>query len=753
MAESSLINIDMLSPDQKELAKRYAELSGFGGVVSAVILGREEWDVRPLLLKSGKLFLLRTIPSEATDDQRQLIDLRYLFPRLRQAGLVSGELKTGEAAGRYWVVRPFYKSSLDKASPAAIAEVKERGLISLIGELKKLQSHAFVHGHVCPSNVVLDQNKLHLVDHGFFLHRGRFGFDNSEAPELSLGVSPASDIYGLAKVFEKLFDPTEFSRHKTFLSIMLSKDPQIRPDINEIEAHFLGKSPEPLQASSSESAHIGKLLSPDITSSANPSGKIISANSQEPKGAQPLKGVPLWLVLGFFALIILYMGKGYFSFTSESIEDSSTLVVEMPSPEQKSFAESWVGGSKQDKASVVTAAVSDNSLEAQRAILMAAAKKVSPKGVRENLILRAFDPRWAKELSQNDRRNVFTLAAGEFLSEDQRKTSNLSDLHPGVILSVVSTIPINSKSRQISEVKLSTLKQLPKPLGLSFDVLSKEGFETFESKIPRAFAHLIVGDVTPSLIKNFLINEKTTKSKRLSRLLLLMPHLDKEAANLIWNEINAVKSEDKLYRYAKWFSEGSLVDWSKVEASHKLKLMLGAWPSGDFSIEHLCDLLTFFDDRISGKAADFLSTGRKNSALEAVTKLITQKKILLERSQAGSLALALSLSEKASHLFLSKWFSFKPKAEVVLTLLKAVKNKTGSERISIEAARYLSRLDWKPTRDALVMLSNHSEPLVRAIAYSKLDVDNSQERLILEKRRALEKDKGLKKRLAEKLAL
>ena len=49
----------------------------------------------------------------------------------------------------------------------------------------------------------------------------------------------------------------------------------------------------------------------------------------------------------------------------------------------------------------------------------------------------------------------------------------------------------------------------------------------------------------------------------------------------------------------------------------------------------------------------------------------------------------------------------------------------------------------------MVALSGHSEPLVRAVAYSKFDINNKQERLILEKRRALEKNKGLKRRLGE----
>ncbi|MEZ4753106.1 MAG: hypothetical protein R3A13_02210 [Bdellovibrionota bacterium] len=197
--------------------------------------------------------------------------------------------------------------------------------------------------------------------------------------------------------------------------------------------------------------------------------------------------------------------------------------------------------------------------------------------------------------------------------------------------------------------------------------------------------------------------------------------------------------------------EQSITSWETISPASKLRMILGAWSGDDFSIEQLCDLISFPDERIAKKAGDILASKAENFTLGIIANALLSHKLSLPRDQAASLLLALALPEKTSHQYIAKWFTLNPQSEVVVKLLNVVNGKKGSDRLAIEAARYLSRIDWEASRDTIVALSAHSEPLVRAVAYAKLDVNNKQERLILEKRRAMEKDAGLKRRLGEKL--
>ncbi|MEZ4753107.1 MAG: hypothetical protein R3A13_02215 [Bdellovibrionota bacterium] len=532
----SVLNIDTLLPDQKQLAKHYAELSGFGGLVSAVILGREDWDVRPLILKSGKLYLLRTVPSEAVADQRQQIDLRNLYPRLRQMGLVSKDLLTGEAAGRYWLVRPFFKDSLDSVERVIIDEYKTKGVPALIAEIKKLHANAFIHGHICPSNVVVNEAGFHLVDHGFFLHRGKYGFDSFEAPELIYGVTQAADIYGLGKVLEKVFNAEELVAHRAFLIAMSSKNAELRPSLEEIEAHFFGSSTPKVATQYNSGA--GRLINLRESSSEAviQSGKIITTSATDSATPKKLTGVHLWAVLIIMSAVLIYLRVDFFDNHSSDLELVESEV-QTASSESVSYQDLWLAGSKADREVVVQAAVVENNLGAQRAILLAAAKHKSPENVREELILRAFDQRWATELNSEDRQAVFILATGFYLAANQKKIPQLNALHPGVILSVISSAPLEKNSEQIAAIEVKKLGSLPKPIGLSFDVLAKEGFKTFKSIIPRAFAQLVVGEISKTSVSAFLSKSEEVTSTRIARLLLLMPHISDDSARIIREEI------------------------------------------------------------------------------------------------------------------------------------------------------------------------------------------------------------------------
>ncbi|MCB0318564.1 MAG: hypothetical protein KDD56_07390, partial [Bdellovibrionales bacterium] len=95
-----LTNLDSLSLDQKELCKRYLELSSFGGVLSSAILGKEEWDIRPVILKTSKLFILRTVPTTLIEDEAATFRLKNIYTWLKQEALNNQEIVTGEIASR-----------------------------------------------------------------------------------------------------------------------------------------------------------------------------------------------------------------------------------------------------------------------------------------------------------------------------------------------------------------------------------------------------------------------------------------------------------------------------------------------------------------------------------------------------------------------------------------------------------------------------------------------------------------------------
>src|SRR5258708_7480827 len=53
------VNAEALNAAQRETAQRYIKISSSRGVLVGALLGPGTWDVRPMLLEQGQLFLLR----------------------------------------------------------------------------------------------------------------------------------------------------------------------------------------------------------------------------------------------------------------------------------------------------------------------------------------------------------------------------------------------------------------------------------------------------------------------------------------------------------------------------------------------------------------------------------------------------------------------------------------------------------------------------------------------------------------------
>ncbi|MCB0319161.1 MAG: hypothetical protein KDD56_10440, partial [Bdellovibrionales bacterium] len=585
------------------------------------------------------------------------------------------------------------KEILSQSPDLKNSELRWDWVKSLILQLRALHENDMIHGHVCLGNLVIRASETILLDHGFRLDRRKYAIDEFCAPELLEGdITKAIDIFGLAKVCEKLFNSHEIGIHKTFLSSMQAFDVHARPGISEVAAHFLGTSQ--IVPTERKQIQSGKLI--NIADEVAQSGKILSVTNAEISASNTNKSNILIFLLTF-SFIFVFLRFAYLEFldSSVNVNQSSNLNENL---DQKTYLKKWLTGTDSEKKAVVKAAIELNSLQAQGAILFAAAKQNSPDGVNEKMILIAFDPRWAAELSAKDRKSLFAIALKDYVDDWQDFIPKISELHPGVILAILTDSNLVTENKQIANIEVERLKSLPKPIGISFDLLAKNGFVDFTNYVPFALVKIITGSQDKEIYRTFLKTEQNSSTDSLTRLLTLLPHLDTKTSNLVW-QVLLEEETSGLSFYVKWFKDELLFNWNKIPAENKFKLMLGIWPTEELNLEQLADLITFPNESIANRAANILIEKADKTALAEVIKLIVSKKIELERSQVSSLILSLSLPENVSHQYLVKWFSVKPRVELVSKILLAIDKKEGSERLSIESARYLAKQNWQPSKD------------------------------------------------------
>ncbi|NMC63111.1 MAG: hypothetical protein GYA55_08075 [SAR324 cluster bacterium] len=720
--EKQISGTEGLAPEQLELVESYQRMSHTEGALVGVLHGHSAWDLRPLILSQGRIFILRVSDPALSSYPELDAKLSRLFKVLDVEKNLSAEIRVGYMEKQHWVRRLFFDQTLkDLLSEGKELPKHEILIHSLIVELGRLHRMGLYHGHLCLSNIALIQESPYIFDFGFLSATPAYSAADS-APEIQAGefASQASDIYGLGTILRSLIPQPHSETLTSFLDLMTQNDAHFRPSIDEVRYFFESLS-------SSEEGLVEKRGYPEDR---NPrrkslaSGIIIERTSSAKRGSREFS-IHSLLSSRFllYAMLLLTLFLFIFKFKDIFVNDSEL---------QFKYQEYWNSSQPSLMKVVADAAINDGDRFAQAVIIRSTISQNIK--VISDMFRVAFDPRWEESLSDKDRETVLSIGLHKLMQYGDPKPIVFKNLHPGVILAIVGSLNLESKGSQFEDVSLLQMSTLPDPIGSAFRNLASEGLYNMEELPARALSHLLIGDVgDEGLIAYFKDCRET--SICLVRLLGIRslgatkPDFD----IMLLNKLPLVAPP--IRPLLIWFIEEDIAQWSSQKSSVKLALVTGQYPVGALSFEQSADLLRFPLSSVRQAAMDRLINeygikSERKAFLEVLSNPLKDQ--FLTRAQSISLISSMLAPSDKVFPYMDQWFLTKPNPQVVLQLLLSLAQIPGMDAFCVDASRYLSHEDWSADINELKVLSRHHEALARVLAYNKLRMDVPEELAILQ---------------------
>jgi tRNA A-37 threonylcarbamoyl transferase component Bud32 len=445
------------------------------------------------------------------------------------------------------------------------------------------------------------------------------------------------------------------------------------------------------------------------------------------------------LLFGGLALLaivaLLHFGTGAVFHSPESFQDYRTQ---------------WLSNSPSLMLEVAKEAALQNDTVAQKVILESVELREgdSSQYLSESLRIALHSP-WFQDLEEADRRALFAYVLAPLLKGEVQRIPPLEDVHPGVALALLGGLPENRDPTRLFRGLRARLDALPDPYRSAFEVLQGEG-DVAATSAMRAFIQLMAGKYTQRAFMTYLprgTDPLTTKN----RVSVLIPTLREQDADLLWKYLVRIPAGVAV---ASWFESSPIVDWSTLSARSRIGLAFGENIPPNLSLEQSADLLRapFLSHASKETLAQQLEAQAKRSHLEDFFDvLITHPE--LNREEVLSLVSSLAIDGDALHVFIDQWFQTQPAPNAVFALLLSLSGRMPFEAFNIPAARYLREHDeWSVTEGQLYALAGHPEPLARALAYTRADLDVPAQRAILERRHGLETSQSLRRLLESKLS-
>jgi len=778
-SEKKIIGAESLNPEQKVFTESYIESSASPGIFVGALAGRASWDVRPLLLVEGSLLLLRMTPPRHIVDGGRLNLFAEWADGVKSAELQSPGLEFGEKQGRWWVTRKFYSETLTEIAAGQHPQEQHPAefspeLISksLLYQVQLLHESGLVHGHISNSNLAVESGSIVLFDHMFAAINREQMPEGTFAPEIARGALPSmkGDIYSLGQLLNSWLSSDEFPDLQVLTKKMLSPDPGVRPQISEVLRHLWPDEYRPRKVYrdsrilSRENLKTGRLVSlhdsepsqvqnppavinkeentPALSSGGSKMPAVVDEKPVPDKGRSGVRYLPIFIVT-------LVVSAAIFALYHYELPEWSAV-------DDSPYELYWNSNQPSLMEHVAVAAATSNR-KAQLVISGSILSGTEHPNVHEKIISVALNEKWEKDLSTRDREMVFRLSLSRLLPDDLKDVQSLSEAHSGVLLAIVGSSSIESDWPELARIGLEKFSRLPDPFGLSFAELMNQGTTNLGAVESRALIQILTGNLSVRAIEAFI--ESNADEELATRRLRLLVSLFRQMPSLQeFFEESSDQFSGLLSERLSWFSAAGLGGWDTANVSlvDKLFLSAGVPPGLDLKFEQLADLLSFPEKTIREHALAELLREFLPQHVLGLLEVMAKSDSGLSRYQTVTLAFALGLEPEQAYPFFADWFTSDPPPATVVDLLAsqgtAYQRATkGQDGFSLEAARYLKVKDWDADVEVLKKLAEHSEPLVRALAYSKLDANRVEDANILRRRLELETSEILKEDLARKL--
>jgi len=735
-----LVLPNALSDSEKVLFERYEGALPASGVCTNVCLGAAPWDLRPLVLNKGRVWMYRF--SRSFDDRTRMA----ILDEVQGFTVVPGWDTRVEAVpglDQFVLIRPYFQSTLKDLLLRGELPAGEKQLPlakMLIEQVSSLAQRRLAHGHICLSNITVVDEQVALLDPRIGLLNG--SHDEYVAPEAQPDQEPqnSADLYSLGRTLKVILGEAMTGRQRQLVDQMLLPTPRQRPTLDEVRDAFLqdGARVSPSQGSYASSS-AGRVVS---SGRKVPSAEMGGQSSNKTGGTlldvrmgTTARRVVLALVIVIASLVALRQlaPTGYFR-----------LARYLPLPinhHDPSYEADWGSASPARMRRTARAAVIDLDPAAQNAIIENILDGANPQGIPADILRSGF--KFGKEwLSHADQDTLLALTLAPLLPEGARDTRRLSKRAPPVILAIAGHMAPTNSSKELDEVPLYTIEELPEPVGPAFRYLREAGIERMSAPEAIGLSAIACGRVTAAALDAYFGRNSDTSEilRRMANAVPLLGENEESARQMLaalrdrGGDIGSVLG---------WFDIDYLARWSEVSTFDKLALLLLQLPARQLTLTQYADLLTFPEGQIRQRAAAVLVESFFKPHDADFFKLLAEEHNGLTRDQNLALVSALSLPSEKRAPFISAWFETNPVPNTVVLILLARSHADNADLLNLEAARYLRKHEWAASPDILKVMVRHPEALARSMAYSKLNPTVPEERALLQESLGKERDAAL----------
>ncbi len=713
MSSLTFRSLKDLSPSLRRRATEYVEQTGATGTLLGACVGEISWDVRPVLEEGNVRTIVRflgpfdKLPVEMAEKaQSYFMKIHTMTPTL-QCGISEGTLWTKrEYVPHTFAEKKTFQSYISKKGAKAF-------LLELIKLLRHLHERGIIHGHITAGNIYArTDGSLALLDHGAALFSpANYSHEDYSvlAPEISTSATPkpttAVDVYSFGQFLKKLF-PSLYLWHEAFFLTTLSERPSKRPSALEVQDYiFQAMRFMPVLWAKNLYHRIHKVLTTEI-------------HFEKEK-----RNIPFYLALFLIAAVTFY-----YLFRPD-------------------YYVMWMSKDPSERMEVAEQAVFEANPRAREAVLEALLSGQGTEKILASFLQIAYSFPWSSSYSEYDASVLYGVALSEILPRVP-PVPDFKNLSPGAVVVLVGALPVASAQSWYSTYLIEYFHQLPKPYDQPFIVLRDSGVQSLDNLALRALCKILYGEVTEEVLAIYF-DKTLPESTFPERLAPLLPLLKKQPKSMT----TVLEFFDKHSQAGKWIDSSVINNWKDKPAAIKLSLLAGEVPGESLTDEEVIDLLTLPIETRKAKLFREITGRLEDKTLMPVLAYLASERNKLNRNQTISLMLALKLKSKQGDALVDAWFDLKPDRDAVVSLLlaRAQASDDSVNYFAVRAARYLDTKKWKPGVPELKALSRHTEPLVRALAYSRLRTRVPAEKEVLSEALKNEKDKNLKRLLSEKL--
>ena len=713
------------------------------GVCVNVMLGQDPWDIRPLMLINNKVSLYRF--SRPLGQKT----LSALAAEMQGFAVIPGwemKIEARNEAERLLLVRPVYQKTLedDLTNSEAITGQRRQELVSgLIDVVKMLRKRSLVHGHISPANIAEVDGALTLLDPRLgALHYSK---DEHLAPEVNAGddPEPGADLFGLGSVLTLLLGEHATHQQREIIDRLLLPSPRQRPTIEEVEREFVRSLPPQTRTSVRAGKFVKKAGEPPQKA------KTPVQPPEEPAEVETTPRKWPWLLA---PVAVAALGMGVAKYQYPSVYNDMLRRIDLFTPAKNpEFELAWASNDKGKMRVVAEAALVDHDQAAENAIIADTLRGENRPGVAANLLRVALSDLWEPELSLTDRRAALALSVMGIYPDAVKTLPPLNTLHAGVILAIAGQSQAKNPSKQLAEIDIDRLANLPNPVGDLFGQLKASGTKTLAAPEAIALAGIVSGNPPAQTLEAY-IGTDSPLPVSLARISIALPLLS--ANETTATQLLAILRDrgGEIGQTLSWFDIDALGVWSKVKSAERLKLILGELPDRDLSVEQYADLLTFPLAEVRAKSAEVIRTKFLKTESPQLMLVLGGEQNRFTREQTIALVAALNLDVSKRAPYVAVFFQLTPSPDMVLLVLLARSDKDSSDFFNLEAGRYLRKNNgWTATTEMLQLLAHHPEPLARSLAYARLTARDPAQKKILQQRLSEEGDPNLLKSITSKL--